>query len=381
MSGLNKDRLQYLKQVMEEDIAKGMYFGGTIIVARHGEIGLYEAMGTANENSGKPVKKDSIFSIFSVTKAFTNVLVFRAIELGLLSLTTKIADIVPEFAGKGREDITLFHLLTHSAGLPSVYSAREGMYIDRLDEMVAAICENVWPIEKPGVQVDYAPLVNHAMMGEMVRRVDPKGRSYRQILQEEILTPLKLHDTNLGIRPDMRERHLIPDFRGNSAIEHLGHSDLGPNGAFEEEVNEMPWVGIATTVHDLYRFAEMLRRGGELDGARILSPVTLKLARKNQTGDKPNQVYKRVAEQHGWPVIPAYIGLGFSLRGEAFGNTLFGTLPSPETFGNYGAGSTIFWVDPETDVTFVSLCTGIMPWAANLERWRRISDIVASAAI
>ena len=63
---------------MEEDIAQGMYFGGTAIVARHGEIGLNVAMGTANaDGAGKAVKKDSVFSIFSVTKAFTNVLVLR----------------------------------------------------------------------------------------------------------------------------------------------------------------------------------------------------------------------------------------------------------------------------------------------------------------
>ena len=71
------------------------------------------------------------------TKAITVVLVLRAIERGQLALTTPISDVVPEFSGRGREAITIFHLLTHSSGLPSVWSAREGMYIDRLDEVVA----------------------------------------------------------------------------------------------------------------------------------------------------------------------------------------------------------------------------------------------------
>ena len=380
--GLNPDRLQYLVEVMKDDVAKGLYFGGTVMVARHGEVGLFEAFGTANaDGQGKPVKKKSVFSIFSVTKAFTNVLVLRAIELGLISLTTKIVDVIPEFAGQGREDITLYHLLTHSSGMPSLYTPKAGMYIDRLDEIVAAICENVFPAEKPGVRVDYSPMISHALMGECVRRVDPKGRAFRDILQEEILDPLKLKDTSMGLRKDLRERHLIPDFRGNSAIDHLGHSDLGQNGAFEEEVVDMPWVGLASTVGDLFRFAEMLRRGGELDGKRILAPATLARARRNQTGDKPNEVYKRMAETRGWQVMPAYLGLGFSLRGEAIGETLFGTLTSPQTFGNYGAGTTIFWVEPELDMTFVSLCTGVMNGGDNIERWRRLSDIAASAAV
>ncbi|HEV7715612.1 MAG TPA: serine hydrolase domain-containing protein, partial [Steroidobacteraceae bacterium] len=239
--GLDRDRLQHLKSVMEADIRKGLYYGGVITVARHGEIGLQEAIGHADVAGKRPVLKDSVFSLFSVTKAFTNVLFFRAVEQGQLAFTTKVVDVIPEFAGGGREHITFFHLLTHSSGMPSVYTPKAGMYIDRLAEMIAAICANVMPTEAPGTRVDYSPLVNHAMMGEAVRRLDPAKRSYRQIVEEEILKPLGMKDTAVGLRRDLRERHLVPDFRGNSAIDHLGHSNLGPNGAFEEEDAEMPW--------------------------------------------------------------------------------------------------------------------------------------------
>ena len=275
MSGLNKDRLQHLKAVMEEDVERGLYFGGVIAVARHGDLGLFEAFGCTDGSKTRPVKADSVFSLFSITKAFTNVLMFRAIELGQLALTTKVSDIIPEFSGGERKDVTFFHLLTHSAGLPSVYTPKDGMCIDRLDEVVAAICANVQSEAKPGVRVDYSPMVNHALMGEAVRRVDPKGRSYRQLVQQEILDPLGMEDTSVGLRKDLRDRKIVPDFRGNAAINHLGHSDLGPNGAFEEEDAEMPWVGIVSTGRDMLRFAEMLRRGGELDGARILGPARL----------------------------------------------------------------------------------------------------------
>jgi CubicO group peptidase (beta-lactamase class C family) len=378
--GLDRGRLQHLKGAIAADIAKGLYFGAAIAVARHGELGMFEAIGHADQAGKRPVQTDSVFSLFSVTKAFTNVLMFQAIEQGRLALTMKVADVIPEFAGRGRDAITFFHLITHSSGLPSVYTPKAGMCIDRLDEMIAAICENVFPAEAPGVRVDYSPLVSHAMMGEAVRRTDPKQRSYRQIVEDEILKPLKMRDTAVGLRRDLRERHLVPDPRGNFAIDHLGHSNLGPNGAFQEEHAEMPWVGIVSTLGDMHRFAEMLRRGGELDGARIVSPTILEKARHNWTGDRPNEVYKKLAESRGWQVMPAYIGLGFSLRGEVIGNTLFGTLTSPNTFGNYGAGTTIYWVDPKLDMTFVGLCTGVMSSGDNILRWQRLTDIAVAAA-
>jgi len=380
-AGLNAERLLHLKLVMEDDIRRGRYFGGVIIVARHGVVGIHEAMGYANSHGKRPVRKDSVFSLFSITKAFTNVLAFRSIELGQLALTTKVSEIIPEFSGGMRRDITVFHLMTHSSGLPSIYTPKPGMYIDRLDEIIAAICENVHSEVAPGERVDYSPMANHALLGEMVRRTDAEGRSYRRIIEDEILKPLDMRDTSVGLRRDLRDRHLVPDFQGNAAINHLGHSNLGPNGAFEEEEAEMPWVGIASTAADLFRFAEMLRRGGELDGARIVSPTILERSRLNWTGDKPNEVYKRLAIQHGWPIIPASLGLGFPLRGEAIGNHLYGTLTSPKTFGAYGAGTTIFWVDPALDMTFVGLCTGVMTSADNCLRWRRLSDIAVSAAI
>jgi CubicO group peptidase (beta-lactamase class C family) len=380
-SALVPERLERLKTVMEADIAAGRYYGGVLVVARHGEVGWFVAVGHADAAGQRPVRKDSVFSLFSVTKAFTNVIVFQAIEQGRLALTTRIAEVIPEFAGGLRERLTVFDLLTHTSGMPSLYSPRPGMYIDRLDEVIAAICENVQAVEPAGTRVDYSPMVNHALMGEMVRRLDPRRRSYRAIVQEEILDPLAMKDTSVGLRADLRERHLVPDFRGNAAIDHLGHSDLGPNGAFEEPDAQMPWVGIASTAGDVLRFAEMLRRGGELDGVRLLSPRILQLARCNWTGDKPNEVYRRLATERGWNLMPACLGLGFSLRGEAIGHHLFGTLTSPQTFGNYGAGTTLMWVDPQLDLTFVGLCAGVMTSGDNIQRWQKLSDIAVAAAL
>ena len=241
------ERLEYLTTAVEREIAAGLYFGGVIAVKRSGQPAYLRAFGHSSATKERAVAEDSVFSLFSVTKAFTNILIFQAVERGLLTLTTPVAKVIPEFTGGLRDRITVFHLLTHSAGLPSMFEARPGMYIDRLADVIAAICEVALPIEAPGVRVDYAPLFNHALLGEAVRRIDPKKRSFRQIMHEDLFDRIGMKDSSMGVRRDLKARHLIPEFRGNYPIKHLGHSNLGPNGAFEEEDAEMPWVGCVST--------------------------------------------------------------------------------------------------------------------------------------
>ena len=378
---LDPTRLAHLEAVIEADIAAGRYFGAVIAIARHGTIGYSAHLGHADAEKTRPLAPDSVFSLFSLTKAFTNVLALRAIELGQFALTTRVSDVIPEFKGGVRETVTFFHLLTHSSGLPPVWIPKPGMFIDRLDEIIEAICANIRSLEPPGERVHYSPLVHHALMGEAVRRCDPKGRSYRELLQQEVLDPLGMKDTAIGLRSDLAPRHVFPDFRGKPPQEHLTRRNLGPQGAFKDEHAEMPWVGGVSTVPDLLRFAEMLRRGGTLDGQRILSSTMLDLATRNWTGDKPNELYKGIAINHGWEPYPAYIGLGFGLRGDKICPSLYGTLTSPRTFGNYGSGSTLFWVDPVLDMTFVCLTAGVMQPAPNIERFQRLSDIAVSAAL
>ena len=388
-SGLREDQLLRVKSQIEEDLKSGLYYGAVVLVARHGVLGLHEAIGytnAANAQDRQPIAKNSVFTLFSSTKALTDVLVYRAIEKGQFALTTKVSDIIPAFDGPSRKDITFYHLLTHSSGLSPVFTPRAGMPIDHLEEVIDAICKNVQSVERPGELVTYAPMAGQALMGWATHLTDPQKRSYRQLVNDEILKPLKMNDSSIGVRADLKDRHIFPVFTDEAAGQamaqiHLGHEDLGPNGIFRSETAEMPWVGGYATGSDMFRFAEMLRRGGELDGARILSPAILNAATMNRTGDKPNELYKQLAMGRGWEPYPAYIGLGFELRGEAICHHMFGTLTSPRTFGNYGAGSSVFWVDPERDMTFVCLSAGVMNEADNIERFQRLSDIAVSAAI
>ena len=374
-------RLDKLREVILADIARGDYFGAVLTVGRGGAVVFAEALGAEDGAGERPLKYDNVFSIFSVTKAFTNVLILRAIEEGRFALTTKVRDVLPEFTGRPREDETFYHLLTHTAGMPGVWTPKPGMYLDRLQELFEASIEHVAGEVPPGSRCDYSPLVNHVLMGTALVRTDPKGRNYQTLLHEDLFAPLKMDDTSMGLRPDLDARHVRPDMRGTVPIQHLSRNLPGDHALFEDPEVEAPHVGCASTSNDLYRFSEMLRREGELDGVRLLSPATIRLARKVHTGDMPNELYKRVAENAGWQVPPANQGIGFQVRGTGVFHHLFGNLASPETFGNYGAGSTMFWIDPEADVSFALCSAGVMTQARNIERCQKLSDIVLSAMI
>ena len=378
--GLSAERMKQLKSVIEEDVRRGRYYGAVVMVARHGTIAMHEAIGYAYADHKQALKKNSVFNIFSTTKALTSVLVFRAIERGDFALTTRVSEIIPEFSGDWREKISVYHLLTHTSGLPSAFTPAPGMYVDHLDEIIDAICKYLHSVEEPGHLATYAPMAAHALLGEMLQRTDAKKRRFRKIADEDLFDPLKMDDTSIGVRSDLRERKVVPFFLDRSPIDHLGHSNLGPNGAFEEEDAEMPWVGAVATAGDLFRFAEMLRRGGELDGVRIVSPRLLDMATRNHTGDRPNELFKPLSIMRGWEISPAYLGMGFFLRGEAVCHHHFGTLTSPRTFGNFGAGSSMYWVDPELDMTFALVSAGVMEESQNIERCQRLSDIAVSAA-
>ena len=374
-------RLGQIENLVRADIAAGLYHGAVIKVARGGHTAFEMAIGAADGAQTQPLAMNSVFSIFSVTKAFTNLLVLRAVEQGWFTLTTPISELIPEFIGHGREKILIWHLLSHQAGFPIIFEVTPGWYIDRFEEVSATVIAEVKPVDEPCARVSYSPLVNHVLMAEALLRTDPRKRRYRQLVQDEILDPLKMRDTAVGLRADLKPRKIVPDFRGNYPIGHKSHNVPGPNGAFEDETAEMPWVGVVSTVPDMFRFAEMFRRGGMLDGTRMISPAMIELARQNRTGDKVNELYAARGREAGLAPVPAYIGLGFSLRGEQLCHHVFGTLASPDTFGNYGAGTTLFWIDPVRDISFVCLSAGVMEHNANTRRFQKLADLIFSAAL
>lgn len=379
VAGMDSRQLELLPKVIGADIAAGLYHGCVLQVVRGGELVVDLALGSEKGDGARRLEADSVFNIFSVTKAFTNLLVLQAIEQGRFSLVTPISDLIPEFKGHGREKILMWHLLSHQAGLPILFEVTPGWAINDFAAVSKTTIAEVKPVDEPCQKVSYSPLVNHVLMAEAVLRTDPKGRRYRDLVQQEILDRLGMKDTAVGLRPDLKPRKIVPDFRGNYPIGHKSSKTPGENGAFEDEDAEMPWVGVVSTVPDMMRFTELFRRRGTYEGERLLSPVMIDLATRNHTGEKINELYALRNRAEGIVPAPAYMGLGFAVRGEALVHSYFGTLASPRTFGNYGAGTSLFWVDPERDLSFTFLSAGVMEHNANTRRFQKLADIVFAA--
>ncbi len=378
-AGLSIDQLNRLSDTIHRDVEDELYDGAAVLVARHGVIGLHEAVGFANRAVNRLLRIDDVFNILSVSKAFTDVIILSLIERGELALTTRVGDIIPELNPKAKETVTVFHLLTHTAGSPQVLFPVRAELMGNLDEIIKAIC----PLELiaiPGKSVCYSPLWGHALLGEIIRRLDGKKRALRDIFQKELFGPLRMKDTAMGRRKDLSSR-IVPIVAHDPSFGNMSGKEVEEHNRYITEDAEIPWMGCVSTVYDLFRFAEMLRRGGELDGVRILSPASVKQATTVQTGTLANDYYVQVMEEHGIKPPPANIGLDFQIRGEGVGPNSMGNLTSPGTYGKFGLGGTGFWVDPERDVTFVFLRSGLLEHLNDTVKYQRISDMAIAAIL
>ncbi|MBI3767168.1 MAG: beta-lactamase family protein [Deltaproteobacteria bacterium] len=377
--GLDSQRLTRLAAAIDADVAREHYDGAVVLVARRGAIALHEAFGFADRGAGRRARRDDVFCLFSITKTLTAVAVLARIERGELALTTPVAEILPEFGNRGKQRITVFQLLTHTSGLPVALPPIPPELMGSLEPMVAAICEQVLEA-RPGTVVNYSPLTAHALLAEIVRRLDGGERRFRDIVADEILQPLGMTDTWLGARPDLAARRVPVVVRDRSPGLFSAEALESFNTLINDEA-EVPGAGAYATAADLGRFAEALRCGGALDGARILAPTTLRLATTNHTGLCPNLLWSYARELRGWEDFPAFIGLTFWLRGEGVFTAPFGTLASPGTFGHLGAGTTMFWADPERELVFVCLTAGAIEETCSLERFQRLSDLVLASVV
>jgi CubicO group peptidase (beta-lactamase class C family) len=378
-AGLNADQLHRLSAAIHRDVEADLYDGAAVIMARHGVIGLYEAIGFANRAANRLLRINDVFNILSVSKAFTDVIILSLIERGELALTTRVGDIIPELNAEAKETVTVFHLLTHTAGSPQVFFPVEAKLMGNLDAVIKAICP-MELIAVPGKSVSYSPLWGHALLGEIIRRLDGSKRALRDIFQNELFGPLGMKDTAMGRRKDLSSR-IVPIVAHDPSFGNMSAKEVEEHNQFITEDAEIPWMGCVSTAYDLFRFAEMLRRGGELDGVRILSPASVKQATTIQTGMLANDYYVSLMEEKGIKPPPANMGLDFQIRGEGIGPNSMGNLTSTRTYGKFGLGGTGFWVDPERDVTFVFLRSGLLEHLNDTAGYQRISDMAMAAIL
>jgi CubicO group peptidase (beta-lactamase class C family) len=378
--GFDPHRLSRVKDLIQRHIDQNRCDGVALRVARQGDVVLDILEGYADRAAQKRLERDSVFVTFSAGKQFTNVLALSLVERGVLRLHTPVAEVIPEFGVLGKEKVNLYHLLTHTSGVESSIPLVPPDTLTDIKKLLAYACAQQLE-SRPGERVNYSFLLAHTVIAALCQRADGGHRSYAQMLDEDVFGPVGMRETSLGMRPDLAQR-LCPvraAYTGQGLIPAEAMEGIGALIGLPD--CELPAGGYVTTIDDLHRFAEMLRRGGELDGARILSPATIKFATQIHTGSLRNVKVDPWASYRNWETYPANMGVGFFIRGE--GNTYgpFGVLNSPRAYGGVGSGCSAFWIDPEYDLSFAFLSTGLMEDSYHFERLGTLADLVVSANV
>jgi CubicO group peptidase (beta-lactamase class C family) len=378
--GLDPEALARLRSAVAGDIDKGLHHGAVILVARGGNVGLHEPIGSTDIDANRPARVDDRFWLASLSKSLTAAAALKLIDRGALSLDTRVADAIPEFAVRGKQRVTVYHLLTHTAGTWSGFLPPPPLQWGPVMANTAALAAAVsaQPLTgKPGDYVVYNPFADFTILGEVMHRVD--GRPFRDILREEIIEPLGMSETSFGLEVDHPQR--VP----------IRMSDLAPGAAeidvmhsfnhIIDENAELPYGGGYATTRDVFRFAEMLRLGGEHDGTRVLSPAIVEYGLRNHTGTKTNQFWDFSKEARDIADFPAnFMLFGGYVRGEGHYLNCMGNTASPTSFAAVGSGSTMYMVDPERELTFVFLSSGLMEGLGHFERLRRLGDLAVACA-
>ncbi len=292
-----------------------------------------------------PLREDAIFLVASITKPVVAMAFLKLVEAGEVALSDRVERFVPEFGRHGKHAIQLRHLLTHTSGLPDQLPNNAELRRAQapLERFIEETCR-IEPEFAPGRGVRYQSM-GFAMLAEVIRRIT--GLSCGEFVRRELLEPLNMHDSALGAPDDW--------FAGpDPAVERIVEIRVPEDGAGHEWVWNSdywrrfgaPWGGLLTTPADLARFAQMMLRGGCLDGRRILSVATVRAATRNQL-----QFFRDVPEPdrrcRPW-------GLGWRMNWPAH-SANFGDLLDPTAYGHWGSTGTVLWIDPTLGVFCVIL--------------------------
>jgi CubicO group peptidase (beta-lactamase class C family) len=381
-TGLDPERLTRIgEHLQREHIDSGRQAGCQIVIARHGHVAYARSFGLMDRERGKPVGEDTIWRLYSMTKPITSVALLMLYERGRFQLDDPVARFAPAWrnqrvwvSGAGaemvtepaRRPVTIRDLLRHTAGLS--YGGQLGPYgevpVDALyraahvgsgsTDRMADFLDKLGGLPlayQPGTAWLYS-LATDAC-GALVEELS--GRPFADFLQAEIFGPLGMADTGFQVPPGKLDRFAACYRQQPSGPPKLD-DDPAASAYAEAPAFKSGGAGLVGTTADYLRFCEMLRRGGELDGARILGPRTVELAHMNHLPDGAEVA--RFA--HPADVVGVAPGTGFGLGFAcSLGQVQSGGLGACDYYWG-GAASTIFWVDPKEDLSVVFM-TQLMP--------------------
>jgi CubicO group peptidase (beta-lactamase class C family) len=361
--GLSSLRLQKMSDAFKREVDKGTLPGATVLVARHGQIGWFDAIGRQSPAASAPMAHDSIFRIFSMTKPIVSVGIMMLLEDGHFILSDPVAKFIPEFANlkvgvenNGRLELvalkrpmTVQDLLRHTSGL--TYDHTGNGLVQQLYQQSrlrsrkitnaehATIIAAMPLICQPGEAWNYSRSTD--VLGRIIEVVS--GKTLSAFLTERILAPLQMTETAFHTGEQNAGRLAEP-----FAVDPWNGDKIQLFNMLEKPAMESGGGGLVSTTMDYARFAAMLAGGGALDGNRIIGRKTLELMASNHLAADVKVNSPLMPAGHGF-------GLGFAVRTHA------GMAPFTGSPGQYfwsGMAGTFFWIDPAEDLFAVFMMQG-----------------------
>jgi CubicO group peptidase (beta-lactamase class C family) len=307
----------------------------------------------------------ALFWTFSAGKPLVAMLVHLLAERGRLSLDDPVATYWPAFAQQGKGGITVRHVLQHRTGFPVAGSAAGDLLAMTNWARSVRRIELAHPRWPPGQVPAYQFVSYGFILGELVQRVT--GVSVKEFLTTELLQPLGMHDTYLGLSDLEWSRHVPIQARGHTA---RGVLHVLNRRATRDAV--IPAAGLSTTATDLARFYLMLLRGGEVNGVRIVAPETIGQACTPSSDGELDRYAK----------APIRWSQGFQLGGPRADPALIapmGQLSSRQAFGHNGSNCCIGWADPTRQLVFVYLTNLLTSRAQDIRHLAAVADSIIGA--
>ena len=349
-AGMCHRKLNEALNRLKEFVDLGKLPGFVILVVRKGIIVLHEAYGYASIiPERRPMRKDTIFDIASMTKPIaTATAIMKLIERGEIYLRQRVQEIVPEFSGNKKEKVTIWHLLTHTSGLP----AWRPLYkLKSREKIVRAICSMKLEYE-PGSKIVYSCL-GYIILGEIVERIT--GKALNEYINEAVFKPLGMKDTMFNPPEDIKTRVAATEYckwRRRILIGEVHDENAYAMGGVSGN------AGLFSTAYDIAIFSQMMLNEGVYNERRILCPLTVKL------------MTKKHVENHN-----EARGLGWLLNyGDAY--NLCGDLMTTSAFGHTGFTGTSLWIDPVLDLIVILLTNAIHPSRDKRHVLKKIRPII-----
>ena len=366
--GLSSERLQRIGPVMQRYVQDNKLAGLLTMIARHGKVVHFETYGMMDREAEKPMQRDAIFRIYSMSKPITSVAVMMLYEEGRFQLDDPVSKYIPEFkdlkvfAGgssgnmqvvPSERDMTIRHLLTHTSGLTyglfsntpvdSLYLkaevlSNEGTLQDMIDKL-----SHIPLLYQPGSTWHYSVSID--VLGYLVEVLS--DMPFDQFLAQRIFQPLGMKDTGFYVPEDKVHRFAAnygPDENGGiTVIDKPTTSEFAKPPRFFSGGG-----GLVSTAPDYIRFAQMLLNGGELEGTRLLGRKTVEFMMTNHLSEEL--------------VVSWFPGAGFGLGFAVITDVVkTGVLGSEGLSSWAGAANTYFWIDPQEEL-ITMVWTQFMPF-------------------